>query len=137
MARLHGVVLLVRDVGRSLAFYGPQGLGLQLVEAATAGAAQLELPPLRLTLLAAQPGCEAPLATGYSPLLSLQLDDVAARLPRLLQLGAHMDGPLRYAPRHAAATIRTPDGHMLALFSREGEEALGEGVGVGVGSSAG
>lgn len=118
MARLGGIVLLVRDLSRSLAFYGPEGLGLA-VEEAGAAAAQLALPPSRLSLVVAQQGMEAPLCTGYSPLLSIQVDDVASRLPLLLQLGAHMDGPMRYASSHTAATIRTPDGHMLGLFSQD------------------
>lgn len=127
-SRLAGIVLLVRDVLRSTAFYGPEGLGLAVAHAGPA-AAVLRLAPETpeacspyLTLLAAPVGSEAVLCTGYTPMLTVEVEDVQAALPRLLARGAHMDGAVAHAPQHTAVCLRTPDGHMLGLVERAAQQ---------------
>lgn len=39
-------------------------------------------------------------------------------VPRLVQLGAALDGAVRYEPYGKLAAVRSPDGHMLGLYER-------------------
>jgi len=66
---LRGIILVVRDVARSMAFYGPQGLGLPVLHAALPHAAALALSKsdennnskstAKLTLLQAPSGSDS------------------------------------------------------------------------------
>lgn len=42
---------------------------------------------------------EAACSTGYSPFLSFDIQDLSDTIPRLLMMGAIMDGPIKY-PAH-------------------------------------
>ncbi|KAK9904314.1 hypothetical protein WJX75_009019 [Coccomyxa subellipsoidea] len=53
---------------------------------------------------------------GYSPFLSFEVADLQDSVQRLLQLGATLDGPIKYPARGKVAVLRGPDGHMLSLF---------------------
>lgn len=125
MARLVGALLLVRDVARSAAFYGPEGVGLTLhhlsPHLARLGATQQQAgdnaaPAMEVTLQAAAEGSESALCTGYTPMLTFEVAEVAEAVPRLLQLGAHLDGAIKHAPHGKVACVRSPDGHMLGLY---------------------
>lgn len=37
-------------------------------------------------------------------------------VPRLVSLGAVLDGPIRYEPYGKVAAVRSPDGHMVGLY---------------------
>lgn len=39
-----------------------------------------------------------------------------AAIPRLIQSGAALDGPIRYLPYAKIAALRSPHGHMLGLY---------------------
>lgn len=39
-------------------------------------------------------------------------------VPKLMQLGAVLDGPIRYEPYGKLAAVRSPDGHMIGLFEK-------------------
>lgn len=73
-------------------------------------------PPLR---------SESQVCTGYSPLLSFTVEDMDAAVPRLLGLGATLDGPVRHHLYGAVAAVRSPDGHMVGLV--EGADLPGGG----------
>ena len=50
-------------------------------------------------------------------------------VPKLISSGGSLDGPVRYNAYGKVAAVRTPDGHMLALFEKadlpeDGAEAL-------------
>lgn len=55
------------------------------------------------------------MCTGYSPILSFTVDDMDTAVPRLLGLGATLDGPVRHHLYGAVAAVRSPDGHMVGL----------------------
>lgn len=59
---------------------------------------------------------EAQCCTGYSPLLTFQVDDLDTIIPRLIQHGAALDGPVKHQPYAKIAALRSPDGHMLGLY---------------------
>lgn len=61
-------------------------------------------------------GSEAQCCTGYSPLLTFQVDDLDTIIPRLIQAGAALDGPVKHQPYAKIAALRSPDGHMLGLY---------------------
>jgi catechol 2,3-dioxygenase-like lactoylglutathione lyase family enzyme len=115
MAALRRIVLLVRDVPAAARFY-TDGLGLQ-VAAMSDDWAQLlpggaAAPPL---VLRRADGGEAQLTAGYTPMLQFDVTDMDALVPRLLALGAHLDGRIQYGPHGKVAALRSPDGHMIGV----------------------
>lgn len=44
------------------------------------------------------------------------MNDINDIVVRAIQSGAIMDGGIKHEPFGAAALLRSPDGHMLALF---------------------
>ena len=142
MAMLSRVILLVRDVPTSAKFF-TQGLGLNLARLSqdernalltyhTDSDLSPSTPPglsLRFS------DVEAELTPGYSTLLSFTLDDLDDAVIRCVQLGAHLDGPVKHTVNGKvdshfqrdppivdlirclqAASLRTPDGHMVGLY---------------------
>lgn len=59
---------------------------------------------------------ESQCSTGYSPLLTFEVDDMDGMIPRLIQLGASLDGSIRYEAYGKMAAVRSPDGHMVGLY---------------------
>lgn len=63
-------------------------------------------------------------------MLTFQVADMDAMVPRLMQLGASLDGAIRYEPYGKVAAVRSPDGHMLGLFeplvSPAGDDDVGD-----------
>lgn len=139
-ARLTGAMLLVRNVARSVAFFGEGGLGLTILRqsdevaqlASPAAAAPPAAPPAAhgppvLTVQAVAAGSEAPLSVGFSPMLTFEVADMDETVPRLLMLGAHLDGAIKYAPHGKVASVRSPDGMMIGLYE-PAAAAPGSGV---------
>ena len=96
------VVLMLKDLPSAVQFYGKEGLGLALkrrsemtAEFDTGG------PPL---VLKAVEG-EAMRSTGYSPFLCFDVMDMDSTVVRLLQLGASLDGPIKY-PAYGKVSLR-------------------------------
>jgi hypothetical protein len=123
---MEGLLLLVRDVGRSVRFYGPQGIGLRLIHASLPHAAVFDLSRgteaaatgPTLTLLESM---QQPSQNVRNLMLRLQVDDLQERVVRLVQQhpGTEMDGGVQYGPQHMAACIRSPDGHLIGLVQRQ------------------
>jgi hypothetical protein len=104
--QLRHVLVLTRDVGASVLFWGPRGMGLSLLshtdtfaELSFAQASPTPipvLPPTTTTLALQLSTNEATLSTGYNVQLVVDvpggLDEM---LHRVLGLGAHMDGPVK------------------------------------------
>jgi catechol 2,3-dioxygenase-like lactoylglutathione lyase family enzyme len=74
-----------------------------------------------ISLSAAQ--SEAHVTTGYSPHLHFDIADMDSTIVQLLQLGAVLDGTIKYDPHGKMAAVRAPDGHMIGLY--EPAEAAG------------
>lgn len=55
------------------------------------------------------PRREAYCTAGYTPILSFTVPDLQQTLTKLLQLGAHMDGPIQY-PTQAKVCGAGPEG---------------------------
>ncbi len=71
---------------------------------------------------------------GYSPLLTFDVDDLDDALPRLLGLGAALDGPVRRELYGTTAALRAPCGHMIGLHEpaglpEDGDHRVGGGKG--------
>eukprot|EP00887_Chlorella_sp_A99_P002096 scaffold21.g2096.t1 len=109
---LRYVLLLQRDVARAAKFYS-EGVGLQL-KVLTERWAELQSGPSTIALKAADG--EAYCTTGYSPVLSFDVEDLQDTLMRCLSLGAQMDGAIQHSPRGTVAALRGPDGHMISLI---------------------
>jgi catechol 2,3-dioxygenase-like lactoylglutathione lyase family enzyme len=59
---------------------------------------------------------EASVTAGYTPFLSFAVADISGTVARCLELGAVLDGPIKYRVHGArVAALRAPDGHMLGL----------------------
>jgi hypothetical protein len=65
---------------------------------------------------AAATASEAQLSTAYSPLLTLQVQNMDDKIAAAAQAGAHLDGPIQYPAYGKVAVLRAPDGHMIGLF---------------------
>ena len=57
---------------------------------------------------------------GYSPFLSFEVIDLQSRVQKLLELGAVLDGPIKYAERgkvtHYPGTLPCAQSHDVAVF---------------------
>ena len=58
---------------------------------------------------------EAKCSAGYSPFLWFEIPDMDDTVPRLVSMGASLDGAIKYMSYGKVAAMRTPDGHMIAL----------------------
>mmetsp|Transcript_31178 Transcript_31178/g.43214 ORF Transcript_31178/g.43214 Transcript_31178/m.43214 type:complete len:120 (+) Transcript_31178:183-542(+) len=110
-ATLKYIMLLQKDVPKAVRFYN-EGLGLK-VNCVTERWAELQSGNFKIALKAAEG--EAFISTGYSPFLSFDVDDMDATVQKLLQLGASLDGPIKYPTHGKVAALRAPDGHMIGL----------------------
>lgn len=59
---------------------------------------------------------EAYCTTGYTPFLSFKVLDLQQTVSNMLQLGATLDGPIKYPGSGRVAAVRAPDGQMLSLY---------------------
>lgn len=114
---LRSVVLLVRSVPKSVHLYR-DGLLLPLMTE-NASFARFSLSPT-LSLDLRRATSEAQLSAGYSPFLNFAVDDMDAAVPRLLGLGAALDGGVRYNAYGRTAAVRSPDGIMIGLYEEAG-----------------
>ena len=133
---LRQVLLLQRDVPKATKFY-KEGLGLR-VKVLTERWAELDAGSITLALKAVE-GCgiransqrmlirlgipasgdlhrEAYCTTGYTPFLSFNVIDLQQTVSNMLQLGATLDGPIKYPGSGKVAAVRAPDGQMLSLY---------------------
>mmetsp|Transcript_20209 Transcript_20209/g.39645 ORF Transcript_20209/g.39645 Transcript_20209/m.39645 type:complete len:138 (+) Transcript_20209:166-579(+) len=128
-ARLSRVVLLMRDVKAGARFYGEQGVGLTTRFVAEEYAELAAVPPAKFgdaslksasadhfALVLQQVEREADCSTGYSPILSFEVDDMDSTIQRIMMLGGRLDGPIKYPIEGKIASVRSPDGHMIGLF---------------------
>lgn len=58
---------------------------------------------------------EADLCKGYTPFLCFDVDDLDARLPAVLMMGAVLDGGVRHEVEGKMAVVRTPEGFFVAM----------------------
>lgn len=115
-ARFSRAVLMVRGaegVQKAVDFY-QKGLGLAIVRHTDEWAELSSGNNFALNLQAVEG--EAQLSTGYSPLLSFDVDDLNEVVANCSQLGGHLDGPIQYPAHGKVAALRTPDGHMIGLY---------------------
>ncbi|KAI9997435.1 hypothetical protein PInf_001335 [Phytophthora infestans] len=96
MSRLRQLMVLSRDLARSKQFY-QEGLGLKLLRSSDTYAEFDTQAGVPLCIKLAQ--SEAACSSGYSPFLNFDIPDLSDAVPRLLMLGAIMDGPIKY-PAH-------------------------------------
>eukprot|EP00977_Amphora_coffeiformis_P008079 scaffold1808_cov158-Amphora_coffeaeformis.AAC.3 len=61
---------------------------------------------------------EGSLSTGYSPLLTFEVANMDETITACAQAGAHLDGPIQYPAYGKVASLRAPDGHMIAPTPR-------------------
>lgn len=59
---------------------------------------------------------EPQLSTGYSPIISFEVDDMDSVIAKCAMNGGHLDGPIQYPAHGKVAALRTPDGHMIGLY---------------------
>ncbi|POM59815.1 hypothetical protein PHPALM_31402 [Phytophthora palmivora] len=113
MSRLRQLMVLSRDLARSKQFY-QEGLGLKLLRSSETFAEFDTQAGVPLCIKLAQ--SEAACSSGYSPFLNFDIPDLSDAVPRLLMLGAIMDGPIKYPAHGKVAALRSPDGVMIGLY---------------------
>ena len=92
MASLRSVVMMLRDVPKTLSFF-QSALQLPVISAAPH---QAMLQAGASTLVLVQAKDEASCTTGYSPFLTFAVRDFDDAVVRLLQAGANLDGPIKH-----------------------------------------
>mmetsp|Transcript_13089 Transcript_13089/g.39585 ORF Transcript_13089/g.39585 Transcript_13089/m.39585 type:complete len:124 (+) Transcript_13089:121-492(+) len=115
MASLRYVRIFSRSLPSAVRFY-EKGLGLQVLHQ-DERSAQLDAGDGGVHLLIEQAQSEAVCSTGYSPHLTFEVKDLDTTLPALLdpEHAAVMDGAVVHDPYMKMASIRSPDGQMIAL----------------------
>eukprot|EP00596_Hydrurales_sp_CCMP1899_P003107 CAMPEP_0119048140 /NCGR_PEP_ID=MMETSP1177-20130426/57274_1 /TAXON_ID=2985 /ORGANISM="Ochromonas sp, Strain CCMP1899" /LENGTH=86 /DNA_ID=CAMNT_0007023655 /DNA_START=280 /DNA_END=540 /DNA_ORIENTATION=- len=58
----------------------------------------------------------AHLTTGYSPIITFDVEDMDHSISKAMMMGAFLDGPMKYPAFGKFASLRSPDGHMIGLF---------------------
>ncbi|RLN97876.1 hypothetical protein BBJ28_00001514 [Nothophytophthora sp. Chile5] len=111
MIRLRQLMVLSRDLPRSKQFY-QEGLGLTLLRSSDTFAEFDTKAGVPLCIKLAQ----RLVLSGYSPFLNFDIQDLSEAVPRLLMLGAIMDGPIKYPAHGKVAALRSPDGVMIGLY---------------------
>lgn len=118
-SRLSRIVLMVRGaqgLASATEFYH-RAIGLPVLRATDEWAELAAAPHVTLHLLATNDHSgEAPLSTGYSPLLTFEVTNMDERIAACAQAGGHLDGPIQYPAHGKVAALRTPHGHMVGLY---------------------
>jgi predicted enzyme related to lactoylglutathione lyase len=117
LARLSRVVLMVRGaegVAKAVNFYHA-AVGLQVLRV-TDDWAELTAGANGLTLTLQAVDTEPQLSTGYSPVLTFEIDNMDETIAACAQAGGHLDGPIQYPAHGKVAALRAPDGHMIGLY---------------------
>lgn len=110
--RFDSVMLLIRDVTKSAKFYVD---GLQFrVNHMSEHWAELQSGSLRVSLNRVDG--EAAVTAGYTPFMCFHVRNLDTTVYKLIELGAILDGPIKYPSHGKIATLRAPDGHMIGLF---------------------
>ena len=114
MASLRSVVMMLRDVPKTLSFF-QSALQLPVISAAPH---QAMLQAGTSTLVLVQAKDEASCTTGYSPFLTFAVHDFDDCVVRMLQAGANLDGPIKHPHTgkvvYCAAAAASKASHVLA-----------------------
>ena len=114
--RLGRIVMMVRGtegIQRAVDFYHG-AIGLEVVRMTDEMAELRTMDFVSISLQAVY--SEAQLSTGYSPVLSFEVDSINTMVAKCVQLGAHIDGPIQYQAHGTVAALRDPCGHMIGLY---------------------
>ena len=117
LARLGRVVFMVRKgegLAKATEFYH-SGLGLSVVRV-TDDWAELRGSNSDVAISLQAVSTESQVATGYSPLLNFEVEDMDSTVAKCVQLGGCLDGPIQYPAHGKVAALRSPDGHMIGLY---------------------
>ena len=78
--------------------------------------AELSCPTsgVKLTLMATE--SEAKLSSGYGPFIQFSVPDMDTAVSTAAQLGANLDGPVKFPAHGKTAVLRSPDNHMIGLY---------------------
>ncbi|KAJ4877238.1 Lactoylglutathione lyase / glyoxalase I family protein [Raphanus sativus] len=112
-ASFRWILQLHRDVPKAARFYA-QGLDFS-VNVVTLRWAELQSGPLKLALMQS-PSDHVVSEKGYSSLLSFTVTDINTSISKLMELGAELDGSIKYEVHGKVASVRCLDGHVLGLY---------------------
>lgn len=99
-------------LAKATEFY-QSGLGLKVIRA-TDDFAELQTDNLALSLQGVS--SESKVSTGYSPILTFEVENMDSIVATCCQLGGHLDGPIQYPAYGKIAAMRAPCGHMIGIF---------------------
>jgi hypothetical protein len=72
--------------------------------------------PLVLLTIRTVDGDESKLCTGYTPIITFEVQAIDTIISQCIQYGAQLDGPIQYPAYGKVASLRTPHGHMIGLY---------------------
>jgi hypothetical protein len=61
-------------------------------------------------------GDESKLCTGYTPIITFEVQSIDTIISNCIQYGAQLDGPIQYPAYGKIASLRTPHGHIISLY---------------------
>ena len=135
MATVRRLGLLVRNAAKASEFLC-EGLGFTRVAGGTADAPTALLSDATGGFAlhrVVDAGDESKLASGYSPFIVVNVKNLDELVPRVLYMGAHLDGRIEYTPTSKVASIRGPCGHMYTLVEEDEHLAAAGGGAAGSG----
>ncbi|CAN6971084.1 unnamed protein product [Brassica rapa subsp. trilocularis] len=112
-ASFRWILQLHKDVPKAARFYA-QGLDFS-VKVVTLRWAELQSGHLKLALMQS-PSDHVVSEKGYSSLLSFTVTDINTSISKLMELGAELDGSIKYEVHGKVGSVRCLDGHVLGLY---------------------
>jgi len=117
---LRQIVLLVKNARTSASFF-ESAIGLKIMHEST-DQIQMNSPTIASTvpIILKESTNVSQLTTGYTPILCFDVNSMDNTLTKALEMGAVLDGPIKYPIQGKFASIKSPDGFMIGLFEPAG-----------------
>jgi hypothetical protein len=112
---LRSVILSVRNPLTSAKFY-ERALGLVVKYQTPASVELTTNGSMPIPIIIKEATNAATLMTGYTPILNFDVTDMDQSIMIAMEMGAMLDGAIKYKAYGKVAALRTPDGHMIGLF---------------------
>eukprot|EP01017_Pseudomicrothorax_dubius_P005398 TRINITY_DN11351_c0_g1_i1.p2 TRINITY_DN11351_c0_g1~~TRINITY_DN11351_c0_g1_i1.p2 ORF type:complete len:164 (+),score=39.43 TRINITY_DN11351_c0_g1_i1:760-1251(+) len=121
LTRLRSVIMMTRNVQTTCNFYS-EGLGLRVKHMSQQLAELVDVDGSNVILKLAP--SEAFCSPGFSPLLNFEVKEMDAKLKKLKEYGAIVDGDIEEMSDARVVCLRTPDGPMIGLIEYKGDRSV-------------
>ena len=112
---LRSIILTVRNPMVSAKFY-ERTLGLVIKVQTPSSVELVELGSSDIPLIIREGSSASSLIAGYTPILNFDVKNMEQSITVAMEMGAMLDGAIKYKSFGKVAALRSPDGHMIGLF---------------------